>query len=208
MPTIPTSDALRTLNLAYRHMQRDFRTLMPDLFRDKSTLTSASGYLYLPTYVMEVEDVRDSNNVPVARIDRKSQFDSSGYFHDGVDTSGGANDGKRRLSIRSSGQAASNASYVVYYTREYSDLSSVSSVPYPFTQKAYLDMLTSLQAWYWLGEQGDERKNERSERWEDYMKQRAMAGFDALDDEPEYLMSTHPDAGEANSRTIYSPSTS
>lgn len=209
MPIISTADALRTLNLAYRHLQRDFRTFMPDLFRDKSSLTTTSGWLYLPTYVMEVEDVRDGNNVPVKRIDRKEQFTSSGYFHDGVDTSGGTNDGKRRLMVRDAGRAkADGASYTVYFTREFSDLASVSSTPYPFTSKAYLDMLTTLQAWYWLGEQGDERKGEKSDKWDDFVKQKAMAGFDVLDDEPEYLMSTHADAGEAYSHSVYTPSSS
>jgi hypothetical protein len=210
MPTIPTADALRTLNLAYRHLQRDFRTLMPDLFRDKSTLTTdASGWIYLPTYVLEVEDVRDSNNRPVGRIDRKNQFDSSGYFHDGMDTAGNSNDGKRRLMIRESGEAkAANASYTVYYTREYSDLATTAGVPYPFTGKAYLDMLVTLQAYYWLAEQGDERTKEKKDRLDDYKMQLQMAGFDALDDEPEYLTSTHSDAGNPRSYPILNPSTS
>lgn len=210
MPNIPTADALRTLNLAYRHLQRDFRTIMPDLFRDKSSLTTdASGYIYLPTYVLEVEDVRDSNNNPVTRIDLKDQFSSSGYFHYGVETTAGANEGKRRIAIRDSGQAkAASATYTVYFTREFSDLASSSAVPHPFSGKMYLDMLTTLQAYYWLAEQGDERKKEKEERWSEYNRQMQMAGYDALDDEPEYLTSTHADAGNARSYPILNPSSS
>lgn len=210
MPVIPTADDLRTLNLAYRHLQRDFRMLMPDLFRDKSALsTDASGWIYLPTYALEVEDVRDSNDRPVARIDRKNQFDATGYFHDGMDTQGSSNDGKRRLMIRNAGAAqAASVSYTVYYTREYSDLASTSAVPYPFTGKAYLDMLVTLQAFYWLSEQGDERVKEKKDRLDDYKMQLQMAGFDALDDEPEYLTSTHSDAGNPRSYPILNPSSS
>ena len=210
MPSVPTADALRTLNLAYRHLQRDFRTLMPDLFRDKSALTTdASGYLYLPTYVLEIEDIRDSNNKKVERIDIKNQFTSSGYFHYGIETTAGANVGKRRIAIRSGGQAqAASATYTVYFTREYPDLASVSSVPFPFTGKAYLDMLTTLQAYYWLSEQGDERKGEKDEQWKAYRRLNEMAGYDALDDEPEYLTSTHSDAGNYRTSPILTPSTS
>lgn len=210
MPSIPTSDALRTLNLAYRHLQRDFRTLSPDLFRDHSTLTTdASGYIYLPTYVLEVEDVRDSNNLPVPRIDLKEQFTGSGYFHYGMNTAGAADDGKRRIAIRESGRAkAASASYTVYFTREFSDLASSSSVPYPFTGKSYLDMLTTLQAYYWLMEQGEERRKEKDDKFRDYNIQLNMAGFDALDDEPEYLSSSHSDAGNYRRYPILNPSAS
>lgn len=210
MPSIPTSDALRTLNLAYRHLQRDFRTLSPDLFRDKSALTTdASGYIYLPTYVLEVEDVRDSNNVRVPRIDLKEQFTNSGYFHYGMNTTAGADNGKRRIAIREAGRAvAASASYTVYFVREFDDLSSSSSVPYPFTGKSYLDMLTTLQAYYWLMEQGEERRKEKDDKFRDYNIQLNMAGFDVLDDEPEYLSSSHADAGPYRRYPILNPSAS
>lgn len=97
--------------------------------------------------------------------------------------------------VRESGSAKASTAYTVSYLREYSDLASVSSTPYPFTQKAYLDMLTTLQAYYWLAEQGDERRKEKEDRWTEYKRQLEMAGFDTLDDEPEYLQSTHSDAG-------------
>lgn len=210
MPNIPTADALRTLNLAYRHMQRDFRNLVPDWFRDKSTLTTdASGYIYLPTYVLEVEDIRDSNNHPVDKINLQEQFTSSGYYHYGMDTSGGANDGKRRIAFRDAGAAkGSGASYTVYYTREYADLSSVSSVPYPFSQKAYLDMLVTLQAYYWLAEQGDERKSEKDERFAEYKRQKEMAQTETFDEAPEFLMSSHGDVGNASSYPMLNVSSS
>lgn len=203
MPLIPTADDLRTLNLAYRHMQRDFRTLMPELFRaNESITTDASGYIMLPTYVLEVEDIRDSNNIKLNRIDIEQKFTGSGYYPEGMDTSGGAADGKRRLMVREAGAAKASTAYRVHYIREYSDLASTSATPYPFTQKAYLDMLTTLQAYYWLAEQGDERKKEKEERWNEYQRQLKMAGYDTLDDEPEYLTTTHGDAGNYRSYPI------
>lgn len=209
MPLIPTSDDLRTLNLAYRHLQQDFRIFQPELFRVAESLTTdASGYIYLPLYALEVEDIRDGNNNKVDKIDPDQRFTGSGYYHDGMSTSG-ASDGKRRIMIRDSGKAkASGASYSVQFLREYDDLASTSAKPYPFTGKMYLDMLTNLQAWYWLAEQGKERKSEKDDRFGDYQNQLQKAGFNLLDDEPEYLQTTHADAGSRNSYPILNPSTS
>lgn len=210
MPIVPTADDLRTLNLAYRHMQRDFRLMMPEWFRDKSSLTTdASGYIYLPTYVAEIEEVRDSNNVEVTRIDVKQRFSSSGYYHYGMETTAGANHGKRRLAFREGGAAkGSGAVFTVHFLREYDDMASVSATPYPFTQKAFLDMLTTLQAYYWLAEQGEERKKEKDERWSEYNRQKELAETETLDENPEYLHSSHADSGNRDSYPVLNPSSS
>ena len=209
MPTIPTADSLRTLNLAYRHLQRLFRVYMPELFRrSESITTDSSGYLNLPTYVIEVEDIRNSSNNKLSRIDLEEKFHGTGYYPEGMDISGGANDGKRRLLVRENGSAKASTAYTVMYLREYTDLASTAGTPYPFTQKAWLDMLTTLQAYFWLAEQGDERKKEKEEQWKVFERHVQLAGFEGLDDEPEYGATSHADAGDRRSYPILNVSSS
>lgn len=208
MTVIPTADDLRTLNLAYRHMQQDFRTFAPELFRDNEPITTDSdGYLNLPTYVYEVERIEDGNQNKLYPINLELKNIETGYYFDGMQTTG-ANDGKRRIMVRSSGTAKANTAYTVHYLKEYDDLSATNDTPYPFTGKAYLDMLTTLQAYYWLIEQGKERVKEADRRFREYKKALENAQRDYVHDEPEYGITTSMDAGDRRTSPILNVSTS
>lgn len=208
MSAIPSSEALRLLNLAYRKMQLDFRVLRPDMFRDNESITTDSdGYLNLPNYVYEVEFIYTSDNLKLSRIDLESKLHGSGYYEEGVQTSG-ANDGKRRLMVRENGAAKTSTTYTVQYLREYDDLSATSDTPYPFVGKAWLDMLSTLQAYFYFAEQGKERSKEKAAKLEEYDKMLGESAGEHLDDEPEYLYSTHGDAGDKRTSPTLTPSTS
>lgn len=194
MSVIPTADDLRTMNLAYRHMQRDFRNFAPQMFRTNSSIsTDASGYILLPLTCYEVEGVYRSTNIKLYKIDIEDAFTETGWYEEGIDTSSS----KRRLMVREAGAAsAASVSFKVRYLIEYGDLSAVSDVPDPFGGKAYLDMITTLQAYYYLAEQGKEREKEKNERLKEYKMQLEMARSAYLDDEPTVGRTTHADAGD------------
>lgn len=177
-----------------------------ELFRAGEAITVSSGsYLLLPTYVTEVEDIRWTNAVyrKLFKIDKEHRFVLTGYYHDGIDTSSG----KRRLKVREAGaDIAVGTSFQIEYLREYSDLSAEDATPIPFVGKRYLDMLTTLQAYYYYTEQGKEGASNAKTKMQEYLLMLDDARKAFYDDEPDYATSTHPDAGGAHHGPVYIPS--
>lgn len=206
MASIPIADRLRTLNLAYRKMQKDFRTFAPELFRfDLPLTTESDGHLLLPQDTYEVEYiVRGTREAKIIRINLERKLTDSGYYHNGIDLASK----KRRIMIRQNGRPAANFAVTFHYLREYADLANESDTPVPFVGKAYLEMLTTLQAYMYFTEQGKERIAEKRERWDEYQIMLDDARRDYLDDEPQYSITTHSDAGDRRSSPRILPSTS
>lgn len=203
---IPSAEALRLLNLAYRKMQEDFAVFAEELFRANEALTTdASGYLLLPTYVTEVEDIRWTNSVhrKLKKINKDFRHTHTGYYHDGIDTSSN----KRRLMVRDGGNTpTTGTSFNVHYLREFSDLANESDPPIPFVGKRYLDMLTTLQAYYYYTEQGKEKAKDAEQKLKEYKMMLDAARKDFFDDEPDYGTSNHPDAGYGGIERQFHPS--
>lgn len=210
MSAIPTADALRTLNLAYRKMQEDFRLAFPELFRRSESLTTDATYGYLTpdVGVHEIEDVFDGNNQPLTQIDKKQRFRRDGYFLDGMDATGSGQFKKRQIAVYKNGSAVTSTAYTVDFLEEYADLTATSDPAYPFTSKVHLDMLTTLQAYYWLAEQGQSRFKEKKEMKAMYEADLKDAMLHYQSDAPQYLESSHADAGTKNSRPYLNTSSS
>ena len=210
MTAIPTADALRTLNLAYRKMQEDFRLFAPELFRRSESLTTdaTNGYLTPDVGVHEIEGVWDANNNALMAIDKKQRFYRDGWFLDGMDATGSGNFKKRQIAVYKNGAASLSTAYTVDFLEEYADLTATSDPAYPFTSKVHLDMLTTLQAYYWMAEQGQSRHKEKRELKSDYESDLKDAMLHYQHDHPEYLETTHSDAGIKNSRPYLNTSSS
>ena len=205
---IPTTDQLRTLNLAYRKMQEDFQVFAEGLFRaNENIATTAAGYLLLPNYLTELEMIVTTANTSEIwdLMDRELINVGTGYYWDGIDT---ASTGKRRLMVRQRGIAKASTTFTVYYLREYDDLTLTTSVPYPFVGDRYLDLLTTLQAYYWLIEQGDNRAGEAQRQYNIYKSLLSDVRRTYFDDNPVYGRSSNSDAGDSRRYPLLNPSTS
>lgn len=195
---LSSSDELRLLNLAYRQMQLDFRRFAPDLFRGTtlSLTTDASGYIYLPVTTYEVETIAQQSDPKYTpeKIQKKEKYVGSGWYHDGVQTSGD-NAGKRRIAFRKEGAAWTSYAVYVDVLVEYPDLIATSAAAYPFVQSGYLDMLTELQAFFYFLEQGKEHAKDMEKHWQIYQHFLKQARLDLQDDAPTIGDIGHPDAG-------------
>jgi len=202
MTAIPSADSLRTLNLAYRKMQEDFRLFAPDLFRGSASLTTdaTNGYLTPAVGVGLIEAIWDGNNNKLTKINKDQRFHRDGWFLDGMDNSGSGEFKKRQIAVYINGSAKVSTAYTVDYLAEYADLTATSDPAYPFTEKVHLDMLTTLQAYYWMVEQGQSREKEARTLKNTYESDLKDAMLHYQHDEPEYYESTHSDAGVKNSR--------
>lgn len=198
MPITPT-DQLRLLNLAYTQMQGDVARILPDLFRgDEQLLTAdSSGYIYLLSSTFEVEAVTlTSGKTPLAPMHKKNRFAGTGWYHDGVQTSG-PSAGKKRIMIRNCGAAWANAAITVDALIEYPALSDTDGVPYPFVQQRYLNMLTELQTFMLNMEGGKEAAGEAEKHWNAYQFLLGQLKKDSLDKVPRYMSISHADAGDS-----------
>src|SRR3990167_967466 len=169
---ISASEALRLLNLGYRQMQLDFRRFAPDLFRGaRQSLTSdASGYIYLPTTVYEVEGIwlQSNTDQELEKIDKRQMYQLTGWYHDGVNTTAGGDVQKRKIMLRNNGAVYASTAVYVEVTYEYADLSAVADPPYPFTGKGYQNMLTEIQTFFYYMEQGKEHAKDAEKHWNVY----------------------------------------
>lgn len=205
---IPSSDALRLLNLAYRKMQQDFQVFGEELFRatPENIPSNASGYILIPNYLTELEMIVDQNNLfcRFDKIDRHLMYIDTGYYWDGIDTSSG----KRRIMVRERGQAKASANFTVHFLREYADLTALDSVPYPFVGRRYLDLLTELQSYYYFDEQGDDRATEAQRHYNIYKGLLADVRRTYFDDAAVYGSSYSNDAGNERRYPLLNPSQS
>lgn len=196
--SVTPADQLRLLNLAYRQMQADFKKFAPELFRaDALSLTADSeGFIYLPTNSFEVEMlVMSSGQGELGPMNKRDKYQATGWYHDGIETTAGANLGKRRIMIRKSGAAWANLAVLVDVLTEYDDLTDLNGTPHPFTQNRYLNMLTELQTFFFHMEGGKEVAKEAEKHWNVYQHFLAQARKDFLHKGPEYMAHAHPDAG-------------
>jgi hypothetical protein len=176
------------------------------MFRSNgSFVTDASGYIYLDTNIYEIEWIKNSQNLAVPKIEIEDRHYLSGWYHDGVDT---ATNFKRRVMVRSNGNASTSTTYTVFFIKEYADLASTSDTPYPFVGKAFLDMLTSLQAYYYYMELGKEKIQDAEAQLTHYKMLLKLAGYEYLDDEPTYGSVSHTDAGDRRTIPVLNVSTS
>lgn len=193
---IPSSDALRTLNLAYRKMQEDYQVFAEELFRTNENITSnSSGYILIPNYLTELEMIITTGNTTEQweRLDKELMYHGTGYYWDGIDSVSG----KRRIMVRRQGVPIVSTQFTVHFLREYADLSSTDSTPYPFVGQRYLDQLTTLQAYYWFNEQGDDRAGEAQRMFGIYKQLLSDTRSTYFDDNAVYGRTTNADAGEA-----------
>lgn len=208
---MPLTDAekLRILNLAYNQMQADFKRFMPDLFRGtaQALTTDASGYIYLPTTAMEVELlVKTTGNDPIEPMSKELKYLATGWYEDGVQTTGGEA-GKRRIMIRNEGAVWASLGVTVDILVEYAELTALSgsgSTPYPFVAQRYRNMLTELQAFMLHMEGGKESAGEAEKHWNVYRFFLEQAKKDALDKRPHFMAIAHADAGDARTNRIVS----
>jgi hypothetical protein len=153
---------------------------------------------------MEVEYIENSEEIKLEKIDLEHKKVSTGWYNDGIDTT----TGKRRLMVRKSGATDVGGVYTVYFTIQYNDLTALSQVPVPFSGTAYLDMLSTLQAYYYYLEQGVEKSKDAKQQFEHYGLQLEMLSAEYLDDEAEYGITTSNDAGQKHSYPILNASNS
>ena len=195
---ITTPEKLRLLNLAYNHMQGDFKRIFPELFRgDAQTLTTdANGYIYLDPSTFEIEQiVKSGSKESVGPMDKKNKYESTGWYVDGAQTSGtGA--GKLRIQFRNSGAPWTSTTFVVDALREYPELDALDDIPYPFVQQRYLNMLTELQAFMLYTEGGKESAGQAEKHWNIYQFLLKEAKKDRLHQLPQFMAEAHPDAGD------------
>ena len=204
---MPQTDAekLRLLNLAYIHMQADFKRILPDLFRgpQQSLTSDASGYIYLATNTSEIElIVKSSGNIPIEHIDKNLKYVGTGWYEDGIDTT---TNFKRQIMLRYAGAAWTSLAVKVDTLIEYPELSALSDTPYPFVQNKYINMLTELQAFMYHMEGGKENAKEAEKHWNMYQFLLAQVKRDPLDKQPRYMTVTHSDGGDGSSVPLYSP---
>lgn len=207
---MPISDAekLRLLNLAYNQMQADVKRILPDLFRgDAQALTTdASGYIYLPTNAFEVEVlVKTSGKLPIDPISKTLKYQATGWYDDGMQTSGDGI-GKRRIMFRNAGAAHASLAVTVDILIEYPELTALDSIPYPFVQQRYLNMLTELQAFMFAMEGGKEAAGTAEKHWNMYQFLLGQLKKDRLNKLPEFIASSHNDAGDASFGPHYNQS--
>lgn len=203
---LSTTDQLRLLNLAYNQMQGDFKRILPELFRGdaQSLTTDTSGWIYLPSNAFEVELLTiTSSSDPLEPIAKEMRFLRSGWYHDGVQTSGG-NAGKRRIMVRNVGAAWANLALTVDILIEYPELTSVSGTPYPFVQQRYLNMLTELQTFMLYMEGGKESAGEATRHWNVYQFLLDQVRKDMLDKRPQFMAVAHNDAGDYDPSRVVS----
>lgn len=187
-------------------MQADFKRILPDLFRagELELTTDASGYIYLPSNSFEVElIVKTSNKDPLEAMDKKIKFAGTGWYHDGVQTTGD-DAGKRRIMVRKAGAAWASLGITIDYLIEYAELTDLEGTPYPFVQQRYRNMLTELQAFMLHMEGGKEGAKEAEKHWNVYQFFLKQAAKDMLDKSPRFMSSAHPDAGDAHSSPMLS----
>ncbi len=178
------------------------------MFRDNENITTdASGYLLLPSYVHEVEFMvpTSNTNMKLELMDIEDKYNGTGFYEHGMDTSVG----KRRLMVREGGAAKVSTAYTVHYLKEYSDLTSTAGTPYPFVASAHLDLLTTLQAYFYYAEQGREKEKDAVTQLNLY---KAFFGDgpakEKLNDEAVYGRSSHSDTGNKRAFPIFNPSNS
>ena len=204
---VPTADALRLLNLAYRKMQEDFSQFYPDLFRSSSDITSnASGYILLPTNATKIEMIVTASNTDERwyLMRKEAMYWGTGYYEDGYDSSSG----KRRVMVRDSGAAKASTQFTVHYTLEFSDLTATTDPTPPFVGKRYLDMMTTLQAYYYYIELGEEKAKDAQIQFDLYNRLLSDAKKDVFDKGAVYGMTRHGDAGATRRYPILHPSSS
>jgi hypothetical protein len=204
--SLSPTDQLRLLNLAYNQMQADFKRILPDLFRGdaQSLTTDASGYIYLPANTFEVELlVLTSGSSPLDPISKSLKYVATGWYHDGMQTSG-PGIGKRRIMIRNAGAAWTSLGVTVDALIEFPELTDLTAVPYPFVQQRYLNMLTELQTFMMHMEGGKESAGEAEKHWNAYQFLLGQVKKDSLSKLPEFISTAHSDAGDGFGRALIS----
>lgn len=195
--SLTPAEKLRLLNLAYMQMQADFKRFLPELFRGpaQALTTNASGYALLSADSFEVElVVVTSSKIPLERISKEFKYQGTGWYHDGIDTA----TGKRRLMFRQAGAAWPSLAVTIDTLIEFPELTALDGTPYPFVQSRYLNMLTELQTFMFLMEQGKEQAPEAERHWNVYQYLLGQAKKDMLDKRPEFMASAHADAGDSH----------
>jgi hypothetical protein len=204
---IPPSEQLRLLNLAYRKMQEDFQVFAEELFRTNATIsTDANGYLLLPDNLTELEELITASNTDERweKIDKTLQFHDTGYFWDGIDPV----TGQRRIMVRRRGQAVASTSFILEFLKEYADLTATDDPIPPFVGNRYLDLITTLQAYYYFIEQGDDRAGEATRHFNIYKALLADVRRTYFDDNPTYQRSHSNDVGDERRYPLLNPSQS